>query len=152
MSHNDFKNIQLKKDGSYICDYKGVPYHVPNGYGYEDKWVEITTYLLTHPEEVIDYIDPIAPELTYEQRGSYIRSLRNIKFNKIEARTNRYRSQKEANLLTTDTDEWYQEALLYLEELRRIPEQEGFPYNIVWPEHPDHKVYGIEEEDPYKPY
>lgn len=152
MAHSVFKDIQLKKDGSYVCEYNGAPYHIPNGYGYEDKWAEVTAHLLIYPEDVREYEEPVHEPLTGILKTNYTRHLRNIRIEKIEKAINRYLSQEKAGLPTTDTEEWYYEALLYLEELRHVPEQEGFPDNVIWPEHPDHKVYGIEEEDPYRPY
>lgn len=150
MAHDIYKDIQLRKDGSYVCIYSGVPYHIPNGYGYEKQWAEVTAHVLIHPEDIRDYIEPEANIISSMEKPLYIRGLRDKRILDIEPRINRYKLQKEAGVPTKDTDEWYQEALLYLEELRNVPDQEGFPDNVVWPESPDSKIYGIpNDSNPY---
>ena len=141
MPHEIYKDIRLKDDGSFVVNKNGLPYHVPNGYGYEGEWEEITNYLLTHPDEVTPYVEPTPPEPTEEELAQSVRWERDKKIKDTEARINRYNTQKAAKLSTTDTKAWYDAALLYLEELRNVPEQEGFPVEVKWPESPDVKVY-----------
>lgn len=45
----------------------------------------------------------------------------------------RHRNQKEINRPTTITDAEYVVILGYVEDLRNLPEQSGFPLEIVWP-------------------
>lgn len=34
---------------------------------------------------------------------------------------------------TDDNDDWYVQTLQYIQNLRDVPQQEGFPNEIVWP-------------------
>lgn len=54
----------------------------------------------------------------------------------IQWRIERYEQQKTLGIKTDDTDDWYRSALAYVQHLRDIPEQQGFPKEIVWQDEP----------------
>lgn len=82
------------------------------------------------------YLVGYAPEKPVEQKAAEVRSERDRRIDAIRWRIERYQTQKAAGLETTDTDEHYKAILLYVQALRDIPEQEGFPDAIEWPEEP----------------
>ena len=54
----------------------------------------------------------------------------------IQWRIERYSQQKTLGIKTADTEEWYRSALAYVQHLRDIPEQQGFPKEILWQDEP----------------
>ena len=54
----------------------------------------------------------------------------------IQWRIERYEQQKTLGVKTADTEEWYRSALAYVQHLRDIPEQQGFPKEILWQDEP----------------
>ena len=69
-----------------------------------------------------------------EQRKQEVRAERDRRIDAIQWRIERYQTQNAAGLETTDTMEQYKAILLYVQALRDVPEQEGFPENVTWPE------------------
>ena len=51
-------------------------------------------------------------------------------------RIDRYRNQKEARIKTTDSKAVYRSLLRYLQALRDVPGQPGFPSDVNWPVEP----------------
>ena len=82
------------------------------------------------------YIKGYAPEKPTEQKETEARAERDQRIDAIRWRIERYQTQAAAGLETTDTAEHYKAILLYVQALRDIPEQEGFPDAIEWPEEP----------------
>lgn len=62
------------------------------------------------------------------------RAERDRRIDAVRWRIERYQTQASAGLETTETAEQYQAVLMYVQALRDVPEQAGFPDNIVWPE------------------
>lgn len=56
--------------------------------------------------------------------------------NEIQWRIERYNQQKTLGIKTDDTDDWYKSALGYVQYLRDVPKQQGFPKEIVWQDAP----------------
>ena len=84
-----------------------------------------------------DYLEAVnPPEPTDEQKAAEARAERDRRINAIRWRIERYQTQEAAGLETTDTAENYKAILLYVQALRDVPEQEGFPEAIEWPEEP----------------
>lgn len=54
----------------------------------------------------------------------------------IQWRIERYSQQKTLGVKTADTEEWYKSALAYVQDLRDIPKQQGFPKEILWQDEP----------------
>ena len=84
-----------------------------------------------------DYLEAVnPPEPTDEQKTAEARAERNRRIDAIRWRIERYQTQAAAGLETTETAEHYKAILLYVQALRDIPAQEGFPDAIEWPEEP----------------
>lgn len=69
-----------------------------------------------------------------EQTAAEVRAERERRIDAIRWRIERYQTQEAAGIETTETAEQYQALLMYIQALRDVPEQAGFPDNIVWPE------------------
>ena len=82
--------------------------------------------------------DEIFNEMTLEQKGNFIRNKRDNLINEADILLLKYQEQVELGVINVDDD--YRLALLqYKEDLRNVPEQAGFPENVVWPEIPARK-------------
>lgn len=82
------------------------------------------------------YLKGYAPEKPIEQKAAEARAERDRRIDAIRWRIERYQTQEAAGLETTDTAEQYKEILIYVQALRDVPEQAGFPDAIEWPEEP----------------
>lgn len=69
-----------------------------------------------------------------EQRAVEVRAERDRRIEAARWRIERYQTQLAAGLETTDTAEQYQALLIYVQSLRDVPGQDGFPDTIEWPE------------------
>lgn len=88
-------------------------------------------------EDKGDYLEAVNPkEPTDEQKSAEARAERDRRIEAIRWRIERYQTQSDAGLETTDTAEHYKSILLYIQALRDVPEQAGFPDAIEWPEEP----------------
>lgn len=88
-------------------------------------------------EDKGDYLEAVnPPEKPVEQREAEARAERDRRIDAIWWRIERYQTQDAAGLETTDTAEHYKAILLYVQALRDVPEQTGFPDTIEWPEEP----------------
>ena len=71
--------------------------------------------------------------------GSKAEELRAVRDGLIRAvmwRVERYMTQKDLGIATTDNEERYMAVLSYIEALRKVPEQSGFPDEVTWPDKP----------------
>lgn len=82
------------------------------------------------------FVAGYAPTMPQEEKASLIRSERDQKLEEVAWMAERHRSQKDLGAETTLTEEQYMELLRYMQDLRDVPQQNGFPKNIVWPELP----------------
>lgn len=88
-------------------------------------------------EDKGDYLEAVnPPEKPVEEKAAEARAERERRIEAIRWRIERYQTQAAAGLETTDTAENYKAILLYVQELRDIPAQAGFPDAIEWPEEP----------------
>jgi len=62
-----------------------------------------------------------------------IRSDRDTRLQAAIGRRDRYRDQLELGNGTDDTAEAYAAILAYIQALRDVPEQAGFPQSVTWP-------------------
>lgn len=69
-----------------------------------------------------------------EQRAVEVRAERDRRIDAVRWRIERYQTQASVGLETTETVEQYQAVLMYVQALRDVPEQEGFPDTIEWPD------------------
>lgn len=72
--------------------------------------------------------------LTPEQKAEEVRAKRDGLIEDIMWRVERYQTQTALGVATTDTESQYRAVLAYIEELRQVPEQAGFPTTVEWPE------------------
>ena len=82
------------------------------------------------------YLKGYAPKKPTEQKEAEVRAERDRRIDAIRWRIERYQTQDAAGLETTDTAEHYKAILLYIQALRDVPTQAGFPDFIEWPEEP----------------
>lgn len=64
------------------------------------------------------------------------RQKRDTLINEIQWRIERYEQQSTLGINTADSESWYKSALAYVQHLRDIPEQQGFPKKVVWQDAP----------------
>lgn len=83
------------------------------------------------------YLKGYAPEKPVEQTAAEVRAERERRIDAIRWRIERYQTQEAAGIETTETAEQYQALLIYVQALRDVPEQDGFPDNVVWPDKPE---------------
>lgn len=76
------------------------------------------------------------------------RAERDRRIDAVRWRIERYQTQKAADLPTTDTAEQYQALLIYVQALRDVPEQAGFPNIIEWPVIEEKKENRKDTEEP----
>ena len=82
------------------------------------------------------YLKGYAPEKPVEEKEAEARTERDRRLDAMRWRIERYQTQDAAGLETTDTAEHYKAILLYIQALRDVPTQAGFPDFIEWPEEP----------------
>lgn len=82
------------------------------------------------------YLKGYAPEKPTDQKSAEAREERDRRIDAIRWRIERYQTQAAAGMETTDTAEQYRAILIYIQALRDVPEQAGFPDAIEWPEEP----------------
>ena len=88
-------------------------------------------------EDKGDYLEAVnQPEKTKDEKAAEARAERDRRIEAIRWRIERYQTQAAAGLETTDTAEHYKAILLYVQALRDVPAQAGFPDAIEWPEEP----------------
>lgn len=88
------------------------------------------------------------PEPSTEQLAEEKRAERDRRIDAVRWRIERYQTQKAADLPTTDTAEQYQALLIYVQALRDVPEQAGFPNIIEWPVIEEKKENRKDTEEP----
>ena len=105
-----------------------------------EKYADLAVYCNRNGkviEDKGDYLEAVnPPEPTDEQKASEARAERDRRIDAIRWRIERYQTQEAAGLETTDTAEQYKAILIYVQALRDVPEQAGFPEAIEWPEEP----------------
>ena len=97
----------------------------------EDTERSVSDYVQVNGE----YVLTLSAE-AIEQKKSEVRAERDRRIDAIRWRIERYQTQEAAGLETTDTAENYKAILLYVQSLRDVPAQAGYPEAIEWPEEP----------------
>ena len=77
--------------------------------------------------------DEIFNEMTSEEKENFIRSKRDSLINDVIWQVERHKQEKELNINTSLTDEEYLSLLKYIQELRDITNQKGFPEKVAFP-------------------
>ncbi len=112
------------KGGRIVSPYNLVP---TDDFGVE----EVIEYLQRNPEKLV-YVYPKI-EYSEEALGDRIRQERDLKIKDIEWRVRRHSDEV---LLGVEPTEDIIPVLLYIQALRDITKQPGFPTEIQWPEIP----------------
>ncbi len=71
---------------------------------------------------------------TATEKAEELRAVRDGLIRAVMWRVERYMTQKDLGIATTDNEERYMAVLSYIEALRKVPEQSGFPDEVTWPE------------------
>lgn len=77
------------------------------------------------------------PPPSAEEIAANVRQQRDERLADVTWRVTRYTTQAAAGSATTDSAEAYQAVLTYMQALRDVTEQVGFPTEIVWPSLPE---------------
>lgn len=83
----------------------------------------------TTEEEHKVYVDDITPE----EVADGIRAVRDLKLQEVCWVRDRHLDEVALGVTTTLTNEQYLEVLQYMQELRDLPVQVGFPHEFQWP-------------------
>lgn len=89
-------------------------------------------------KQIAALVQPVELPYTEEEAA---RNERSRRIALVEWRVSRYEQQKALVAIgaldaTTDTEAVYHELLAYIQLLRDVTNQEGFPTNVQWPEEP----------------
>lgn len=131
------KYVYKRNESDYIvgleADGSGIGYNVvlkeidpSNRYEIEN----VATYLEENPEKLLP---PDIYELTLDQKAQDVRQERDRRIAAVEWRIRRHEDEVALGLESTE------DILLvrqYIQTLRDITEQEGFPVDVVWPKKP----------------
>lgn len=93
----------------------------------EGKWIE------ADENGYPTLVDPPAP--TVEQLAGQVRAVRDAKLVATNWLVERHREEQESGTTTLAVQE-YSDLLAYRQALRDVPQQEGFPFDVEWPEIP----------------
>lgn len=72
-------------------------------------------------------------EMTLEEKEKFIRNKRDILINNVIWKVERHKQEKELNINTSLTDKEYLSLLKYIQALRDITNQKGFPEKVTFP-------------------
>ena len=126
------KHIIKRSNTDYVinCDSQGnggynvVPKQIDPYNLYTIEQVE--AYLLEHPEALLDMTI-----IEQERKIAEIKSRRDSKIQSVIWRIERHESELRQGITITEPIEPID---TYIQALRDIPQQAGFPNNIIWPE------------------
>lgn len=134
MNDYDIDNISVKQDGSYVVIKNGLPFHIIND---NEEHAFISKIILEQNIKVHKYIiRDYTP--TTDELAEQLRAKRDILLEQADKLLIKYEEELEIGVI--EPNDTYRKALLrYKYDLRNIPQQEGFPENIVFPEIPQYK-------------
>ena len=113
----------IKTDEKGNGGYNVVPKEVDPHNAYTIAQVE--AYLAEHPEDLLDLTS-----INLEKLKDEVRSRRDALIQQIEWRKDRHYDEVALGLEPTES---IQPILEYIQALRDLPQQEGFPTDVVWP-------------------
>lgn len=64
------------------------------------------------------------------------RQERDRRINAVRWRLERYEDEKKLGFMPTDSEDTIENILMYVQALRDVPQQDGFPEKIDWPAEP----------------
>jgi len=85
------------------------------------------------PETNLPHLVPY-PEPTLEEKSEQAKQKRDELLSAVEWRVTRYNTQVQLDVAPTEAD--ITPVLEYMQALRDLPENEGWPENIIWPKEP----------------
>ena len=112
-------NCDAQGNGGYNVVPKEVDPH--NAYTIE----EVEAYLAEHPEDLLDLTS-----INLEKLKDEARSRRDALITEVQWRKDRHYDEVALGLEPTES---IQPILEYIQALRDVPQQEGFPEDIEWP-------------------
>lgn len=80
--------------------------------------------------ELDEHLNPVP---TTEQLSASVRAKRDSLLDELDSQLLRYERQEKLGIETNDTEAWYLAALQYAQDLRDMPQQAGFPWDVEWP-------------------
>lgn len=69
------------------------------------------------------------------------RQERDRRINAVRWRLERYEDEKRLGFTPTDSEDMIENILMYIQTLRDVPHQDGFPDKIDWPVEPQEEVW-----------
>lgn len=127
--------IKKRSETDYVinCDAQGNGGYnvVPKDIDPYNKYTieEIETYLTEHPEMLLD-----SEAIDTEQLISQVKAKRDSLISQVEWRRTRHQDEVSLGLEPTEP---LLPILEYIQALRDVPSQAGFPETISWPEAPN---------------
>lgn len=139
-------NFKRKSD-IQLMQEKLIP--IPQGYKIDnDKLVE-----MTFNERIIAGIDELPrnmkivdnklvekseeeklADMTTEEKSTYHRQKRDVLLNSVLWKVERHSQEERLGMETTLSEEEYINLLIYIQDLRNLPQQAGFPDKVMYPE------------------
>lgn len=127
--------IKKRSETDYVinCDAQGNGGYnvVPKDIDPYNKYTieEVETYLIEHPEMLLD-----SEAIDTEQLISQVKAKRDSLISQVEWRRTRHQDEVSLGLEPTEP---LLPILEYIQALRDVPSQAGFPETISWPEAPN---------------
>ena len=134
---NSVLNIRKKNDGTFVVDYKGLPYHISQSAEMLEKYNWLSEYVKTNPEKCTDYVEPVYVP-TQKEKEDMIRMKRDHLIQEADIMLLKYQEQVELGIISAN-ESYRFDLLTYKQVLRDITEQADFPENIEYPELPNYK-------------
>ena len=122
LKHSD-TDYTISTDEHGHGGYNVVPKEIDPHNAYTIEQVE--AYLAEHPDHLLDMEAIVAENL-----GAQMRSIRDSMLQAVEWRVTRHRDEMELGMEPTEP---IAPLLQYIQDLRDVPQQEGFPTDIIWP-------------------
>lgn len=132
MSYNISEPIYIRDDGTYEIQFNGMPYHADGNTDQRSDAKELIEAIKEYCAE--NSITPGAkPVEVHIVTADEVRSKRDGLINAYDKRVRRYEREEKLSLKTTETETVYKNLLGIIQELCDVPEQKGFPTNVIWP-------------------
>lgn len=146
-SLNFYTDNFKRKSDIQLMQEKLIP--IPQGYKIDnDKLVE-----MTFNERIIAGIDELPrnmkivdnklvekseeeklADMTTEEKSTYHRQKRDVLLNSVLWKVERHSQEERLGMETTLSEEEYINLLTYIQNLRNLPQQAGFPDEVMYPE------------------
>lgn len=125
----EISRVRIKKDGSYIIDFMGHPYHVTKDMEMYNLVKEFDQSRVTEYEEDEHSLDLVATEVDPITK-------RNQLLDEADLELTKYVEQVETGMIKANKN-YRLNLLKYKQALRDITKQKDYPNNIEWPKMPN---------------